>query len=173
MTSERFLDSRVELYPDRMAGGNGRHSYVDVEAVRVCADGLLGPAALLTAAHQRYRRPVVVTEAHIGCTPAQQASWLAYVWRSALQARELGADVRAVTGWALLGTFGWDRLVTEGSGTYEAGAFRLAGGSPERTALAHFMQGLARGESHDTEPGWWTQSARLLYAPHEARSRAA
>jgi dTDP-4-dehydrorhamnose reductase len=37
LTSERFIDERVERYPDRAIGGNGRHRYADVEAVRVCA----------------------------------------------------------------------------------------------------------------------------------------
>ena len=88
VTSERFIDNRLHLYPPSMVGGNHRHRYVDVEAVRVCAEGLLGPAVTLHAAHERYGRPIVVTEAHIGCSVAQQASWLSYVWAAALEARQ-------------------------------------------------------------------------------------
>jgi len=173
VTSERFLDSRVGLYPPEMVGGNGRQAYVDVEAVRVCADGLVGIEAILCEAHRRYRRPVVVTEAHLGCTHAQQASWLSYVWNSALQARGRGAEVKAVTAWALLGAYGWDRLVTAAGGTYEAGAFRVVEDAIEPTELAHFIQRLARGELPDTEPGWWTRPERLLYPAYERASRAA
>lgn len=173
VTSERFLDSRVSLYPSSMVGGNGRQAYVDVEAVRVCADGLIGPGPILSEAHDRYQRPVVVTEAHIGCEPRQQASWLSYVWRSAHEARQRGADIRAVTVWALLGAFGWDRLVTEGRGRYEAGVFHVASGELQETELAHFVRSLARGEHPETDAGWWTLPERLLYEPHRARSRAA
>ncbi len=173
VTSERFLDSRVELYPRSLVGGNGRQAYADVEAVRVCAEGLLGPTKILVAAHERYHRPVVITEAHLGCHAAQQMSWLSFVWRAALAARDQGADVRAVTAWALLGALGWDQLVTDERGAYEAGAFDLSRGAPQETALAPFIRGLARGELHDTESGWWTQPSRLAYAAHCAPSRAA
>src|SRR5205085_4517368 len=43
LTSERFLDERLERYPDALHGGNGRHRYADVEAVRVCRQGSAGP----------------------------------------------------------------------------------------------------------------------------------
>ena len=39
ITSERFLDERLGRYPGSTPGGNGRHCYADVEAVRVCAEG--------------------------------------------------------------------------------------------------------------------------------------
>ena len=173
VTSERFLDERTALYPPHLVAGNGRHRYVDIEAVRVCVAGLVGPTALLCAAHQRYGKPVAITEAHLGCTPEQQASWLAYVWRSALEARQRGVPVPAVTAWALLGAYGWDRLVTEGAGRYEPGAFCLASGEPMPTSLARFMRDLAHGQLAETEPGWWTRDDRLLYKPHAAASRAA
>jgi dTDP-4-dehydrorhamnose reductase len=173
VTSERFLDGRVELYPPHMRGGNGRDAYADVEAVRVCADGLLGPSSILEAAHLRFQRPLVVTEAHIASTPAQQAAWLAYVWNAALRARDQGADVRAVTVWALLGAYGWDRLVTEGAGNYEPGAFHILDGSLVQTDFGDFVQRLARGEMTPVESGWWTLPSRLAYPPYEARSRAA
>jgi dTDP-4-dehydrorhamnose reductase len=173
VTSERFLDNRVHAYPPAMVGGNHRHRYVDVEAVRVCAEGLLGPAPLLKAAHQRYRRPVVISEAHLGCSVLQQASWIAYLWRAALDARGQGVEVQAVTAWALLGSHGWDRLVTEPNGSYEPGALSLVSGTPQPTALAIFLQQLAQGDLADTEPGWWTTPERLCYEPHRSGSKAA
>jgi dTDP-4-dehydrorhamnose reductase len=173
VTSERFLDSRIALYPPGMVGGNGRQRYVDVEAIRVCSDGLVGLAPILAEAYDRYRTKICVTEAHIGCSASQQASWLSHVWASALQAREEGAQVEAVTAWALLGAFGWDRLVTQGATSYEPGAFELIEGVPERTPVANYIRALSCGELGDCEPGWWARADRLLYEPYVASSRAA
>ncbi|HET9960216.1 MAG TPA: dTDP-4-dehydrorhamnose reductase, partial [Polyangiaceae bacterium] len=178
VTSERFLDSRVELYPPAMVGGNGRHAYADVEAVRVCADGLVGPTCFLVDAYERYDKPVAITEAHLGCSPEQQIRWLAYVWNSAQTAHALGVDVRAVTAWALFGAYGWDRLVTEGPGRYEPGVFDVSPGFPIETPLSDFVRALASGEFSPLAPGWWEVEARLLYEPHvapkpERKSRAA
>src|SRR5215217_6566562 len=78
-TSERYLDERLERYPPHTHGGNGRHRYADVEAVRVLTDGVTGPQALLTEAWERYRIPIAVTEAHLGCTREQQLRWLAEI----------------------------------------------------------------------------------------------
>ncbi|WP_434425839.1 family 1 glycosylhydrolase [Nannocystis pusilla] len=64
ITSVRFLDDRLEHYPHLPAGGNGRHRYVDVEAVRVCDDGmpwayelLHEPRRPLPAPRRRHRGP--------------------------------------------------------------------------------------------------------------------
>ena len=83
LTSERFLDTRRARYPRHTHGGNGRHCYADVEAVRVLAGGPAGPYALLREAWERYRVPVAITEAHLGCTREQQMRWLAEVWSGA------------------------------------------------------------------------------------------
>jgi dTDP-4-dehydrorhamnose reductase len=37
LTSERYLDERLDRYPGVRPAGNGRHRYVDVEAIRVLA----------------------------------------------------------------------------------------------------------------------------------------
>jgi len=173
VTSERFLDERVHLYPRHLIGGNGRQPYADVEAVRVCADGLVGLAAILQSVHERYARPVAITEAHLASSPGQQAAWLSYIWRAALQARERGVYVRGVTVWALLGAFGWDRLVTEGPGTYEPGAFAIVEGGTVETELGAFVRRIANGEQPTTELGWWSQPERLLYPAFECQIRAA
>src|SRR3569832_249991 len=62
VTSERFLDERIERYPTCSHGGNGQHNYADVAAVRVCAEGTAGPRALLKEVWERYELPVAVTE---------------------------------------------------------------------------------------------------------------
>ena len=43
LTSERFLDQRLQRYPRAPWGGNGQHRYADVEAVRVAAGGRYRP----------------------------------------------------------------------------------------------------------------------------------
>jgi len=169
VTSERFLDERVSAYPLGTHGGNGRHRYADVEAVRVCSEGLVGARALINKAWSRYRRPIAVTEAHIGCAYDEQIRWLAEIWEAARGARQDGADVRAVTAWALLGSFDWCSLVTRADGHYEPGAFDVRGDTPTPTVVADVIRELsARGEpSHPAlgAPGWWRRPERLLYPP--------
>jgi dTDP-4-dehydrorhamnose reductase len=167
LTSERFLDERLDRYPGVTPGGNGRHAYVDVEMVRVGA--LDGPEGLLGEAWERYRRPLAVTEAHLSCTREEQMRWLLEVWRAAGRVRDRGADVRAVTAWSLLGAYDWDSLVTVARGRYEPGAFDVRGGSPRPTALAGLIRDLAGGREPDhpclAAPGWWRRPERLLYPP--------
>ncbi|HVF66991.1 MAG TPA: family 1 glycosylhydrolase [Pyrinomonadaceae bacterium] len=175
VTSERFLDERLERYPPHTHGGNGEHAYADVEAVRARAEGCAGPRALLREAWERYGLPLAVTEAHMGCTREEQLRWFAEVWAAARGLREEGADVRAVTAWALLGSFDWDSLVTRAQGHYEPGVYDLRGGAPRPTALAGLIKELAVGAEPGRAvldaPGWWRRLERLLYFPEQARAR--
>jgi dTDP-4-dehydrorhamnose reductase len=177
VTSERFLDDRIHLYPAAMHGGNGRHRYVDVEAVRVCEEGIRGPAALLKEAWSRYEIPIAVTEAHMGCTREEQMRWLLEVWRGAQQARSEGANVMAVTLWAAFGSFDWNSLVTRDEGHYEPGAFDLRGPRPRETALARMARDLAAGKDPEhpvlSAPGWWRRPARLLFRAESPRAESA
>lgn len=167
VTSERFLDNRLHLYPPEMVGGNARHAYVDVEAVRVSAAGLAGPLQLLESAADRFGLPMAITEVHLACSPSEQASWLAYVWRSCLAAQARGLDVRAVTAWALLGSFGWNKLVTEDGGRYEPGVLRLEDGVPVETDVAALVRDLAQCRVPENDgTGWWSRHERLLYEAH-------
>ena len=166
ITSDRFLDDRVERYPEPVRGGNGEMAYADVEAVRVLADYPDGWARSLAALWRRYRLPIAVTECHLGCTPDQQQHWLASCWRAALEARAAGADVRAVTAWSLLGSHDWDSLLTEWRGHYEAGVFDVSGGTPVATPLAALVRALATGDGAPTAArGWWAEPDRLTYPP--------
>lgn len=178
LTSERWLDERLERYPAHTHGGNGRHRYADVEAVRVGEARLTGVRDLLLDTWRRYELPIVVTEAHLGCTREQQLRWLHEVWRAAEDAREHGADVRAVTAWAVLGTRDWNSLVTRLDGHYEPGLFDLRAPAPRPTALAAMTRALAQGSapSHPVleSPGWWRCPERVAYSHAVAdRSRSA
>jgi dTDP-4-dehydrorhamnose reductase len=169
LTSERFLDDRLDRYPPALHGGNGRCAYVDVEAVRVREAPIGGAAGALRSAWARYGLPLAITEAHLGCTREQQLRWLHEVWTSALAVRDEGADVRAVTAWSLFGAFDWHTLVTRDDGVYEPGAFDVRAPRPRPTALAAMVRDLAARGAHEhpvlAESGWWRRDERLLYPP--------
>jgi dTDP-4-dehydrorhamnose reductase len=168
VTSERYLDDRTYRYPAEMHGENGRHRYVDTEAVRLLPGGVLGPYRLLRQVWERYRRPLAVTEAHIGCTPEEQVRWVWEVWRAASRLRNEGAGVRAVTAWSVFGAYDWDTLVTQPAGHYEAGAYDVRDDPPQPTAVANLIGDLAAGRDPGdpalATPGWWRRPERLLDA---------
>src|ERR1043165_2784290 len=170
ITSERFLDERTSRYPPHFHGGNGRHVYADVEAVRVCATGVAGPRAILSEAWERYRVPLAVTEVHLGCTREEQLRWVKDVWTAAVELRSQNVDVRAVTAWAAFGTFDWNSLLTGDAGCYEPGVFDLRSPAPRPTALASMIKTLASGDSFDhpvlDRPGWWHRLDRFCYPIH-------
>lgn len=169
LTSERFLDERVELYPASCQGGNARQNYADVEAVRVRAGGLSGLTQLLKEAWQRYSRPLAVTEIHNGCTREEQLRWFWQCWQAAQNLRQEGIDVQAVTAWALLGSFDWNSLVTSEQGYYEPGAFDLRSQRLRPTALAQLLKDLTAGQIPARfkavleEPGWWERPERHIW----------
>jgi dTDP-4-dehydrorhamnose reductase len=168
LTSERFLDHRVELYPPDRHGGNDRMAFADVEAVRVMNPPPAGLAGLLEQTWERYGLPLAVTESHNGCTREEQMRWTLEAWRAAERLIARGADVRAVTSWALLGSYDWNSLLTRAVGHYEPGAFDLRGGSPQPNAMTRMLADLAAGR--DTHPvargqGWWRRDVRLEFQP--------
>jgi dTDP-4-dehydrorhamnose reductase len=113
VTSERWLDHRPERYPEHHRGHVGGRDCADIETARALATPTPGIAPLLSEVWERYRRTIAVTEAHIDANREDQLRWLLEIWEAAHTARGNGADVRAVTVWALLGSFDWNSLVTE------------------------------------------------------------
>jgi len=172
VTSERFLDERVDRYPARMHGGNGRDAYADVDAVRVRAEGLVGVHGLLRELWHRYRRPIAITEVQLACTREEQLRWLVETWDQAVAARHQGIDVRAITPWALFGSYDWDSLLVEDRRSYENGAFDVRGPRPRLTAVGRAIAELAKSGavSHPAAkgPGWWRRPVRLEYGPVSA-----
>ncbi|HVQ09937.1 MAG TPA: family 1 glycosylhydrolase [Allosphingosinicella sp.] len=166
LTSERFLDHRLELYPDVEAGGNGRDLYVDAEAVRVAGlDGDFGLAPRLREVWQRYRIPLAITEVHHGCTREQQLRWFAEVWDTAGQLRREGVDLRAVTLWSMFGAVDWRSLITREDGAYDVGALDARAPIPRPTAVAKAAAAYAQGQTYPhpvlAETGWWRRPERL------------
>jgi dTDP-4-dehydrorhamnose reductase len=172
VTSDRFLDGNVKLYPEGCHGGNRHERYADVEAARVGDCEIYGHEALLEEAWSRYRTAVALTEVHIGSTREEQLRWLNEAWEGARRARARGADVRAVTVWSLCGSTDWDSLVTRPAGHYESGALDARGPRVRPTALLGAVRDLtSRGVlTHPLAggPGWWRRPERVFY-----RSRAA
>ncbi len=166
VTSERWLDHRPERYPPGLAGMVDGKPCIDVETARVLATPTPGIGPLLEEIWQRYGLPLAVTEAHIAAGREDQLRWLLEIWQAGQQVRANGVDLRAITAWALLGSFDWNTLVTRSDGYYESGAFDVRAPQPRPTAVAHLMRELASGTepSHPTlhGHGWWRRHSRLM-----------
>jgi dTDP-4-dehydrorhamnose reductase len=175
VTSERFLDHRISRYPAECLGGNGRHQYADVEAVRVSAEGVAGPKTIIKEVWERYKLPLAITEAHLGCTREEQLRWSMEVWRAAKESKADDINIRAVTFWAAFGAFDWNSLLTRNNNSYEPGLFDVRAPRPRPTALAKMARGLARNGGFDhpvlDSPGWWRRLDRLTYPPVARRSQ--
>ncbi|HET9426793.1 MAG TPA: family 1 glycosylhydrolase [Allosphingosinicella sp.] len=166
LTSERFLDHRLYLYPGHEPGGNGRDVYVDAEAVRVkrLADDT-GIAPRLRETWARYGLPLAVTEVHHGCHRDEQLRWTIEVWNAARQLRGDGVDLRAVTLWSMFGNVDWRFLLTREEGFYDPGVFDVRAPEPRPTIVAKAAAALAQGRDFDhpvlDSPGWWRRPPRL------------
>lgn len=168
LTSDRFLDDRVELYPAHFRGGDtGSEPLVDIEALRVQPEGIAGVEPVLREAWRRYGIPLAITEAHLGGECDDQIRWLAEIWAGAGSARASGVDVKAVTVWALFGSWNWCNLCTRDEGLYERGVFDTTAGEPRATALAGFVRQLALGAvpKHGalSREAWWHRDDRIEY----------
>lgn len=173
-TSERYLDEHTEKYPRHTHGGNHFENYADVEAFRVRHDHPAGIRVLLRECWDRYHLPIAVTEVHINCDYDNQIRWFADIRNACAELNSEGADIRAVTAWALFGSFGWNRLLTHANGDYESGAFDVSSGIPVATPLAEYLISLAEdpGFIHAAEEqqGWWQREERFIYDSGEVVS---
>jgi dTDP-4-dehydrorhamnose reductase len=165
LTSERFLDHRLGRYRDESPGSNGQDSYVDVEAVRIASlEKDVGPERRLAELWDRYRLPIAITEVHHGCTREEQLRWLSEMWSAATRQRERGADIRAVTLWAMFGVVDWRSLLTRREGIREFGVFDTRSPEPRPTLVAKAAAKLGRGEALDhpvlAQRGWWRRPGR-------------
>ncbi len=166
LTSERYLDEQIGHYPAHLAGGNGRHRYVDTEAVRIPEVKREGAFGLLTQAWERYGIPIAITEVHLGCTREDHMRWFYQVWQSANQLKASGVDLRAVTVWALLGSYDWDSLLVHTRHYYEPGLLDLRSPEPRPTGLESIVSEINR-TGKATHPilegkGWWQREDRWI-----------
>ena len=169
LTSERFLDENIEIYPGTAVGKNEFNTYADVEALRVCKEGASGHYHLLKDTWERYHIPLALTEVHLFCKREEQLRWFKQAWDLSVLLLNEGVDIKGVTAWALLGSFDWCNLVTKEEGHYETGVFDIRSGKPRATALASMIKGYSENKSFDHPvlkiPGWWKRPTRLLYPP--------
>lgn len=170
-TSERYLDERLDRYPARYHGSNGRIRYADVEAVRVRPElpGLFFER--LMEAHERYGLPMALTEVHLGCTREEQLRWLYSGWQEALCARGAGAEVLAVTAWSAFGSYDWNSLLTRAQGHYEPGLWDVTGDGPRETALATLARELVSGQQPAVPPLLRSQYPNQQQLTHKQSDR--
>lgn len=161
LTSDRYLDHELSRHSLSSLAGNARQRYADVSAPGHLPEWRCNFAGALARVAKQYSRPVALTEVHVGCTREEQLRWLADAWNGAVAAQANGTDVRAVTSWAVFGSFDWNSLVTRETTHYEPGAFDIRACAPRPTAVAHAIVALAATGrfSHPVlaQGGWWNR----------------
>jgi dTDP-4-dehydrorhamnose reductase len=177
-TSERYLDENLDKYPIEKHGHNHRHRYADAEAIRVRHRDPSGPAVLLKEVWDRYQIPMAITEVHINCDYDNQIRWFGEIRNVCIGLIEQGIDIRAVTTWAMLGSYGWNRLLTLPYGDYESGAFDVSTGTRIATPVAEFVKKLSSDPEYFhpamEQKGWWHDEERYLfehYTPADLTAR--
>ncbi len=169
VTSERYLDDNLSLYPSYLHGGNGKDSYVDIEAIRIDHGQPSGLKILLQELHHRYAQDIALTEVHLHCTREEQMRWLKQVWDISVELNQENVTIKALSVWSLLGAYGWNKLLTQPNGEYESGIFDLRSPTPRKTALAHFVKALStKTPFHHPvlqQKGWWQKESRFVHQP--------
>ena len=170
ITSERFLDDDIARYPVSAHGGNLKHSYSDIEAVRVDHPFESGLGLLAEETWRRYNIPIAFTEVHLNCHREQQMLWFKEIWNIATELNNINIPVKGVTAWSLFGAFGWDHLLRDIS-NYESGAFDIRSGYPRATALSKVISGYANGKEYlhplSNATSWWKNDNRFCSSYHE------
>ncbi len=168
--SNRFLDHRLELYPESLHGGNGKHQYADVGAVDSGEAKIISPEDIMLASWERYHIPLSITECHTRGPREAQMRWLNEVWISSQKLRTHGIPIEAVTAWSLLGTYDWHNLCTTSENFYEPGVFDLRNPEklPKPTALSRMIKELATNGTFNSpllfSEGTWRTPRRILWA---------
>lgn len=167
LTSDRFLDHRVERHPRELVGGNGIEPYVDIAAFRAGVPAReLGFASRLREVWRRYALPVAIGEVHNACTREEQLRWFMEGWQAACACAAEGIDVRAVTAWSLFGAVDWNSMMMREDGYYECGVFDTRADTPRRTILADAILALANTQSFRhpvlAQTGWWRRPRKRL-----------
>lgn len=167
VTSERYLDHNVSKYHYSTYGSNGIHEYADLETVRKQMSEAYGPEFLLSDLWIRYKIPIAITEVHLHCSREEQMRWLQYVYDIAAKLKNEEVKIIAITVWAMMGSYGWNKLLTSPMGEYETGAFDLSAGFMRPTAIAFMIKQLIQKQQfyHPLllTPGWWKRKSRYLH----------
>lgn len=174
LTSERYLDERIERYPGCAIVENDKFKYADVEAVRVDLSNETGLHILVKDIWSRYQMPLALTEIHLGCTREEQLRWFTESWETAEKLLQEKVDIRAVTAWSLLGSYDWNSLVTRKQNHYESGVFDMRGNFPRPTALAGLLKSISRAQKFEhpllNRAGWWRRPERYICKTVESQA---
>jgi dTDP-4-dehydrorhamnose reductase len=166
LTSERYLDDKMDKYPESYHGGNGKHQYADVHTAIVELDIETGPYTVLKEAWERLQLPLAITECHLYSPREEQMRWFNDMWNTVNKLKREGVDIRAITAWALFGLHGWNKLCTQPNGEYEPGVFNLNSGVPRPTAMVAYLQALIRDRNYEhpvlENEGWWKRDVNKI-----------
>ena len=169
LTSDRWLDHRVDAFPADLAGGGNGLRYADAEAVRVDRLSITGFETALRSAWARYGLPLALTEVQLTGEPLDQVCWWREAWAAALEAQAHGVDVVAVTAWAVFGSWDWDSLLRSAGRTWVPGCLSPALSAAEEADARLLIEAIA-GSGRDIRPaddpiGWWRRPDRARYHP--------
>jgi dTDP-4-dehydrorhamnose reductase len=162
VTSDRFLDHRVSMYPpsrrDPMVPG-----FVDVEACRVPDIPVGSLARAIDDTWARYRLPMILSEVALAGEPHDQVAWWWEAWHAAQNAREQRIDIRAVTAWAVFGSVDWHCLMRRPEGVYAPGVFDVTATPPVRRPVADAIAVAAQPNRRGrVRQGWWVRPDRFM-----------
>jgi dTDP-4-dehydrorhamnose reductase len=173
VTSDRYLDHRVGLYPASLHDPLCP-TFIDIEACRVPGIPGWSIARAISDTWRRYRLPIALTEISLAGQPDDQVAWWKEAWHAASRARTSGIDVRAVTAWAAFGATDWHSMMQRAEGVYEPGVFDVSHVPPRRRPVADAVLASAADirlaasagafESPRRMPksGWWTRPDRFV-----------
>ena len=165
VTSDRFLDERLDRYPRaRRTAATARSATPTSRRCACRRSACAATPSVLLEAWQRYRLPVAITEAHIGCTREEQMRWLVEAWQGAhARARRAApTSARSPPGRCSGRGTGTRLLTRDAASHYEPGAFDVRDRRRGRpTALAGRWprsRPPAATPAHPgarARPGWW------------------
>ena len=166
VTSDRYLDERLERFPAQYHGADDEGPYVDVEAARVVGVEISGFERCVRETWARYRRPVALTEVHLAGEAEDQVAWWLEAVESARRTALDGIPVLGVTAWSTFGALDWNSILRNPCGSYAAGCFDARGlGAPRPTSLGGAVRATALGQPVPVRRGWWRRPERTLYDP--------
>ena len=175
ITSDRYLDHRLEAFPASSQGVDYRTAYADVELARVAGFDEPPFDRPIREVWARYGLPVALTEVQLAGETHDQIAWWTDAWSAARSAISVGIPVVAVTAWSAFGAYDWSSVLRAPSGAYEAGCFDASRSGVPRTPLGETVALTAARIEPPSIDGWWRVSDRVLYRPRvtdEAASSA-
>jgi dTDP-4-dehydrorhamnose reductase len=173
VTSDRYVDDRIDSFSPHLRPSADSPAYVDVEAVRIAGLPSGGMERAIHDTWDRYRRPIALTEVSLTGEPEDEAAWWMDAWTAAVKARETGVDLVSVTAWAIVGSSGWDSLLCADTCEYAPGCFDVRATPPSPRPVAYAVRARALGDEKIASDhiGWWRRPERGLVATARALDR--